>query len=424
MLEPAGRSSTRPSGTTCSAGRHATAPAGCRRCSSPCCCVAPETIGALNAGDLRVAPLAPPPVHPTPRRPWRSLRERSAGWIPITFPLRHDADGTLLLSELPDLRGGFDPELAISLLDPLAAAARRRPNSDRLRDVAAPERRRRPLTSCARRLASSLQLEPGVRAGFGYDGGARHVERRRSRRGQARRRPTRRRCSIRRDATGGLPDLIFGPPYDTRVVVRDLERSSCACASWASRASRSSAAPTASASCSPTAGCARSARPARALREGLRFDVDLDGAADRGHRLQLRRRGRAQPRARTSTRRSASRCSSCRLHSILRQRPDPRRPGPLRHPRRGAAPHWSATVGPVTLVMDGAGGWVGWWADEPGGDKQCVGLLPPTGVGLLARPARASPAAASSTSPAGPTTATAACSPSPSGRRRACRAGP
>jgi hypothetical protein len=32
--------------------------------------------------------------------------------------------------------------------------------------------------------------------------------------------------------------------------------------------------------------------------------------------------------------------------------------------------------------MDGAGGWVGWWADPPGGDKHCVGLLPPTGVGL------------------------------------------
>ena len=45
-------------------------------------------------------------------------------------------------------------------------------------------------------------------------------------------------------------------------------------------------------------------------------------------------------------------------------------------------PHWSATVGPVTLVMDGAGGWVGWWADQPGDPKQCVGLLPPTGVGL------------------------------------------
>ena len=39
--------------------------------------------------------------------------------------------------------------------------------------------------------------------------------------------------------------------------------------------------------------------------------------------------------------------------------------------------------------MDGAGGWVGWWADEPGGDKECIGLLPPTGVGLAARACRA-----------------------------------
>ena len=44
--------------------------------------------------------------------------------------------------------------------------------------------------------------------------------------------------------------------------------------------------------------------------------------------------------------------------------------------------HWSATVGPATLVMDGAGGWLGWWADPPDGQKQCGGLLPPTGVGF------------------------------------------
>ena len=32
--------------------------------------------------------------------------------------------------------------------------------------------------------------------------------------------------------------------------------------------------------------------------------------------------------------------------------------------------------------MDGAGGWVGWWADPAGSGKHCVGLLPPTGIGL------------------------------------------
>ena len=46
-------------------------------------------------------------------------------------------------------------------------------------------------------------------------------------------------------------------------------------------------------------------------------------------------------------------------------------------------PHWSAKVAFFTLVVDGAGGWLGWWADEPGGDKDCGGLLPPTGIGVV-----------------------------------------
>ena len=56
--------------------------------------VAPETVSALNAGDLRIAPLAAAAdAHPTPRRSGASLRARSTGWVPITFPLRIDDDG-------------------------------------------------------------------------------------------------------------------------------------------------------------------------------------------------------------------------------------------------------------------------------------------------------------------------------------------
>ena len=51
--------------------------------------VAPETISALNAGDLRSAPLLPPPTAPDASPSWKQLRERSTGWVPITFPLQH-----------------------------------------------------------------------------------------------------------------------------------------------------------------------------------------------------------------------------------------------------------------------------------------------------------------------------------------------
>ena len=83
-------------------------------------------------------------------------------------------------------------------------------------------------------------------------------------------------------------------------------------------------------------------------------------------------------------------------------------------------PHWSATVAFFTLVVDGAGGWLGWWADEPGGDKDCGGLLPPTGH----RRRRRLPGVQRRRVPRlhgggpEPTTATPACSACASGRSK------
>ena len=93
------------------------------------------------------------------------------------------------------------------------------------------------------------RLEPGVPVGLGYDGGAGtwNAPRPRPRPDRPSRRQNEATLRIGRDTAGGAPDLLFGPPYDTRIVVRDLglevrlrER--------ASRASRSSVASTASAS--------------------------------------------------------------------------------------------------------------------------------------------------------------------------------
>ena len=60
--------------------------------------VAPKTVSALNAGDLRIAPLQPPPTPADASPQWASLRANSTGWVPITFPLRTEDER---LADLP-----------------------------------------------------------------------------------------------------------------------------------------------------------------------------------------------------------------------------------------------------------------------------------------------------------------------------------
>ena len=339
--------------------------------------VAPETISALNAGTLRIAPLAPPPT-PTDASPqWKSLRERSTGWIPITFPLR-TVDGHLTLSDPPDLRGGFDPELAISLL----IRSQRRPAGGRtVTDFEmwlhpSGDAERHELRTSAGFITA---LEPGVRAGVGYDGGARTWNARVAPRpgSPAANEAT---LQIRRDITEGLPDLIFGPPYDTRVVARDL--------SLEVRLRELGEPSVEVVGRADGFGLVVTNRWLRSLgengstlREGLRFDVDLAARLTEGTGFSFSAEGALTTRIHLD-KSFTLKVLKLRVHSILVNVPI-RADQDHFDTRIEVRPHWSATVGPVTLVMDGAGGWVGWWADVAGGDKECIGLLPPTGVGLL-----------------------------------------
>jgi Family of unknown function (DUF6603) len=117
------------------------------------------------------------------------------------------------------------------------------------------------------------------------------------------------------------------------------------------------------------------------LRDGLRFDVDLEARLTEGAGFSFQADGALAARVNVG---KTLKLKILRLtvHSILFQVPV-RADQDHFDVRAEVRPHWSATVGPATLVMDGAGGWIGWWADEPGGSKDCIGLLPPTGIGLL-----------------------------------------
>ena len=315
--------------------------------------VAPETISALNAGTLRIAPLAPPPT-PTDASPqWKSLRERSTGWIPITFPLR-TVDGHLTLSDPPDLRGGFDPELAISLL----IRSQRRPAGGRtVTDFEmwlhpSGDAERHELRTSAGFITA---LEPGVRAGVGYDGGATDLERRESRRGPARPAANEATLQIRRDTTEGHPDLIFGPPYDTRVVARDL--------SLEVRLRELGEPSVEVVGRADGFGLVVTNRWLRSLgengstlREGLRFDVDLEARLTEGAGFSFSAEGALTTRIHLG---KSLHPQGPQAAGPLDpgQRPDPRRPGSLRHARRGAA----------ALVGDGRAGHARRWTAPAAG---------------------------------------------------------
>jgi hypothetical protein len=342
--------------------------------------VAPETLMALNAGDLRIAPLPPPPTSPAASPEWKSLRANSAGWIPITVPLRRE-NGELAVSHTTDLRGGFDPELAISVL----IRSQRRPSGGRT--VTDFELWVHPSADAADyevRTSSNFvaQVEPGVRLGLGYDGGLGTWNAAIEPRTPSPVEPTTNEAKIqlRRDTPGDAPDIIFGPPFDTRLVARNV--------SLELRLREAGEPSVDLIGAIEGFGLVVTNRwfrslgeSASTLRDGLRFDMDIEARLTEGAGFSFSADGALATRLHVDKSFSLK-VLKLRVHSILVQVPIHATQDQF-DIRGEVRPHWSATIGPATLVMDGAGAWVGWWADDPGGQKECIGLLPPTGVGLL-----------------------------------------
>ena len=341
--------------------------------------VAPQTVSALNSGALRLAPLAPPPTSPDASPQWRDLRANSAGWVSITLPLEQ-VDGELRIADFAALRGGFEPELAISLL----IRSQRRPAGGRT--VTDFEMWFQPSADAVSYEVRSSEgvaarLEPGVRVGVGYDGGGgawnAAIEPRPGSPVAAATNEAR--LALVRDTPPGTPDLIFGPPYDTRVVARDL---------GLELRMREQGEPSVEVvgrvdgfGVVLTNRWFRSlGESASALREGLRLDVDFEARLAEGAGFSLSAEGALTARWHVGSE-FKLKVLKVKVHSILFNVPV-RADQDHFDLRAEVRPHWSATIGPVTLVIDGAGGWVGWWADEPGGQKECIGLLPPTGAGL------------------------------------------
>lgn len=341
--------------------------------------VAPQTISALHSGRLEVAPLEPPPTAIDAHPAWQQLRANSTGWVPVTFPLRL-LNGQPGLSDFLDLRGGFDPELAISML----VRSRRRPSAGRtVTDFEVWLHPSVDAASYSLRTSAEFvaQMEPGVRLGFGYDGGTKRWNARIEPRPASPVAATTNEAVLRigRDRSADLPDLLIGAPYDTRVVARDVSlelrlrqlgepsvelvgRLDGFAVVLTNRWFRS-------------LGESESS-----LREGLRFDLDLEARLSEGTGFNLAADGALTVR-REFNKKFDLRVLDLTVHSVLVTVPV-RADQDHFDIRAEIRAHWSAKIGPAIMVVDGAGGWVGWWADQPGDEKHCVGLLPPTAIGL------------------------------------------
>jgi hypothetical protein len=232
-----------------------------------------------------------------------------------------------------------------------------------------------------------LRVEPGITAGFGRDGGADdwhgafaplNVS--------SPLLPARPEdpvtVSLGREVPGGKPDILFGPPYDTRFQIKDLElflKFREDTPQFEIGASVEELALVIAPRWFRTFG-----QPSDLFREGIRFDLDLDIAYGIGQGLTLNLTSGLEF-VLFIDKQFGDESLNFKLHTI-------RIAGELQattenfYGRVNITVHVSGQLGPVGLVIDGIGAWLGWWPthdDDSGEDKPYwIGFIPPTGAGL------------------------------------------
>jgi hypothetical protein len=342
--------------------------------------LAPHTIIALARGDIRVAGLPSPPTDAP--GPWRTFREASTDWVSFTVPL-----GDPVVAS-PKPRGIYDwvADLLPDISATLALHSRRvqlgggknRTEFEMWLSVAFEKNEWRYDIGDT---GWFLRLEPGISGGFGYDG---------SWHGAFRQMLTNTNLvpgpqdpvsiTFGRELPGGAPDFILGPPYDTRLVANDVglflrlreghpivEVGGFVHGFAAVLTNR----------WWRTFGVTN-----ELFGDGIRLDLDLDIAYVEGKGLQLNLGVGLDVTFNIDKEwGKSSSAVSFKLHSIRLFVPIQATAGSL-DIRGEITFHISLRIGPVTLVVSGLGGWVGYWTDPSDGEKDYVGFLPPTGAGL------------------------------------------
>ena len=350
--------------------------------------MAPRTLIALIQGSLKVAPLPSPPVRSGPNTDWAQFRQVSEDWISFTLPL---GDPVKNVGDPQDPRFPANKYELMADMEPnLSPGIYLRSN-------------RRTLASGGTATDFELWLslgidddrwewepwetwvmvvEPGIIAGFGKDGVQDKWHGAFSPFGvQSPFLPTRPddpvTISFDRVVPGGAPDILLGPPYDTRLVIRDFGlwikfREAEPVFEVAARVKGLEAvlAPRWFRTFGETN---------KKFREGLRFTFDFEIGYGVGRGVNLNLQSGLEMLL-VLNKQLGGDGLNIKLHSI-------RFVGELTATADGVQGrlnvrfHISGQIGPVGLVIDGPGAWVGYWPPE---DDICdyFGFLPPTGAGL------------------------------------------
>jgi hypothetical protein len=337
--------------------------------------LAPQTILALARGGLRVAALPAPPTDAP--GDWRTFREHSEGWISITVPFGDPAKPPpdRVPRGLFDLVADLEPDLSATLgirSQRRAAGGGQNQTDFELWLAVAVTGDRWQLD-----LGDGwfLRVEPGINVGFGYDGDWH---------GAFRQFPITGvtdppgpddpvTATLGRELPDSAPDLALGPPYDTRIIARDLAlylkvRENHPIVEIGALVQGFSLVITNR--WWRTFGVSHTL-----LREGIRFDLDLDIAYVEGEGLRLNLSAGLDILFQLDK----ELFGFLTIHSVRLTIPVLATADSF-DSRAEVRVHFSIRAGPATLVASGIGGWLGWWTED--GEKHIIGFLPPTGVGL------------------------------------------
>lgn len=349
--------------------------------------MAPRAIIAIVTGQLDIAGPPAPPVRGDPAGRWAQFRDAVSDWISFTLPLGDPTTPDPHPASSFDWSSGLEPDLSATLA---FRSARRLSGAEEVTDFEAwiglgvdADRWRYDLGS-----GWFVEIAPGITAGFARDGVADSwhgafapldvagpfVPARADDPVTIR---------IAREDPAGGPDVILGPPYDTRLVIADLEafmrfRETTPVFEIGGHVSELEAV------IAPrwwrTFG-----QPTDLFREGWRFTLDLDVAYGVGRGLTLNLASGLDILFYVDAQLGEDDDDwNAKLHSI-------RLVGEL-HAEAGEFGararlhfHTSVKLGPIKLVADGFGAWGGYWpfgTEGAGGYGRYWGLLPPTGAGI------------------------------------------
>ena len=359
----------------------------------------PQTLLALARDELHVAPLELPPTDGP--GPWRDYRTKSAEWLSVTLPLPDFAkpEEERVPRTLFDLASGLAPQMSATL----GIRSARRPVGGRtVTDFELWLALALDQDEWAYDFGSSwiLRVTPGITAGFGHDdtgwhGAFRPFAMENLSKPLGPDDPVV--VTFSRELPEEAPDIALGPPYDTRLVIRDVGlflrlRENHPIVEVGAFAHQLSVVLT-------NRWWRTFGATNELLGEGIRFDLDFDIAyiegEGEGTGLQVNlaagfdvtfdvgwKFGDRPPAANADDPNAAKRgFFDLTIHSIRVHVPIEATEESF-DVRAEVRFHASLRLGPVVLVIDGLGGWVGWWTEGTPPEKEWIGFLPPTGAGV------------------------------------------